>query len=894
MSRFDAWRYRLTALFRRHRFDRELDEEIRFHLELEAMQRAAAGTGPKEASYAARRRFGNVTVVREETRSMGLAGIVDTIGQDLRYAIRSLKKSPIFTLVAVSSLALGIGANTAVFGMLHALLLVPLPVERPEELVQLARTRPGTPERTFDAAEYVQLRDSIILRQMAAWWSNGAGIEANGAQMYSGAHAVSGTYFSLLGLRPLRGRFITAADEERAAPVAVVSFDFWQSTLALSDSVVGTQIRINDQSVTIIGVTPQGYRGIEFPGRFQVAVPLSLASTIWPSEQRSPRLTPVNVVARLRSADRFDATATVLNARFQRIAKSPMMGARSGDSAERLALLDISRGISAGKFDLREIFGRVLGTLMGGVLVLLLIACANIAGLQLARGAKRRRELAIRLSVGASRWRVVRQILSETMIIGAVGGAAAIAVAFAATGLLARSLPENMAMLSAMVQLRPSPMVLAFTFAVAILTIVLCGLVPALRVTRVAIGSVLTESSQTISGGSRGRLGDALIVVQLALALLLTDGAVLFARSLRALRSFDGGFDTSNTLTVSIDARGTALAHAPLAPIAMETLDRARRMPGVRTAGLATITVVAGGRTMTSSVDVLGAVTAPDVDRSVELNSVSNDFVRAVGIRVVRGRDFTAAEVASAARVAMVSEAFVRARFGGREPLGQRVRLNQNDPWLEVIGVTGDARYLDIRSPANPMLYVPFTVTAGAWPNITLNVRTIGDPLVLAPALRREIDRIAPGIRIARFSTLTEQMDQVLMRERFAAALSSFFGALALSLACIGLYGLMTYVVGRRTNEIGVRMALGARSLDVLRLIMRDAAVLTAIGVVIGLSVAVPMGRVLGGQLFGVDPGGIVSLAIPSLLLAGAALLAGFLPARRASHTDPRIVMRAD
>jgi macrolide transport system ATP-binding/permease protein len=892
----DGVKSALRFLLRRGTYDRELEEEVRFHLDLEAMNARANGLSSRDAEDAARRRLGNVTYVMEETRRMNGFTAIELLRQDVRYGLRALRRSPVFTMVAAGSLALGIGANTAVFGLLYSVLLETLPVPRPDQIVQ--PVRPGTGKGLvdqFDIRAYDVLRRSPGLADLAGFANVGLPVDVDRDRRYTGVQFVTGNYFPVLGLRPLRGRLITPSDERPPANVAVISYAMWQSVFNGASNIVGRSVTVNDMPFTVVGVTPREFRGVLFPDAFQLAVPLA-AAPLAAMGAHSP--TALTLIGRLESGASLDAASAAMSLLAQRSAEAfrGRSGAASGPD-QRLTLVSAGHGIPSRKSDIRSQYRRLLLILMGGVTVVLLIACANVASLLLARGAARRRELAVRLSVGASRGRIITQLLIESVLLALIGGAAALLLAYWGNAVLTRNLPADTAILADIVRFRPNAAILGFTGLVAIATGVIFGIVPAVRASRVDLAPMLKESARQIGGGD-SRLGSTLIVAQVALSLFLLVSAGLFVRSLRNLRQLDGGFERENRLLALVDPRGTPFQRAPLVPLYTDILDRARRHPGITSAALSSFTPVLGGMRAMQQVSVPGYVAGPDEDLSIELNFVSSGFFQTMGIAMVAGRDFTSSDEPGSARVVVVSRAFADRFFRGGNPVGEQFAMNEGNgtsgPSLTVIGVAADAKYSDLRRPAPLMIYFPYTQAEGDWRYLTLSLRTAGDPLSLASAIRRDIDAAAPGIRITRSGTLDEALDASLAQERFAAALASVFGVLALLLATVGLYGLLAYRVARHTAEFGVRMALGAGRGDVLGLVLRQTLALAATGVAIGVLVSWAGTRVIANQLFGIGATDLTTLASAIILLTGVALLAGFVPAHKASRIDPVIAMRSE
>ncbi|AHG89576.1 permease [Gemmatirosa kalamazoonensis] len=804
------------------------------------------------------------------------------LAADLRYAARTLRRAPAFTLAAVVSLALAIGANTAIFALLDAVLLRPLPIPRAGQLVAVARIGDTFTETTFRFEKYAALRDAVpALALQAGGQADNVVAESRDARDYVHADWLTGGYHATLGVRPLLGRTLGPDDDREAAAVVVLGERTWERFFARDPGVLGKPLTLNGRPFVVVGVLPAAFRGVVFNGRFELAVPQRALATVLPVAARRY----VHVIARRDVASRAAFSAS-LDAAYRRCCLDP-----DGDARAHVQLIDVSRGIPGSKNDFRGEYARVLGLLMAGVLIVLLVACSNVGNLLLARGTSRRRELSVRLAIGAARSRVVRQLLAECALLAVAGAAAGMLLAAWATAALVTALPAGFESEASLVSFRATAPVLAFTTAVCALCVVACGLGPALRATRGGLAERLGDR-----GGSRsvtrrdGAAARALVVVQVALTLVLVSGASLCVATLRNLRAVDPGFAPDHLIMFSVETRGTRLDEAGIIPVHADILDRVRQVPGVRSAGMATRIPAFGGRSASFTVELPGMRERPEVDVTV----VTPDYLRTARTALLAGRDFDARDGRAAEPVAIVNEAFARRLLGGASPLGRTIRVVDDDHrTLTIVGVARDVRFGDRRTPQDPMIYVP-AAQAGQWPFLEVMVRATGDPRALVAPLRGAVQSVAPDVRVTRWQTMDEAFDEVLLRERLVATLGAGFALLALTLAMVGLAGVVAYGVARRVREIGVRMALGARRPRIVWLVLRESLAMVGAGVVVASPLALVLGRAMGALLYGVaptDPRVLVGSAL-ALLAAGAAAAA--LPAWRASLVHLATSLRSD
>jgi predicted permease len=644
-----------------------------------------------------------------------------------------------------------------------------------------------------------------------------------------------------------------------------------------------------------------------FAGNFSAAVPITVAPLLGAVDVRSlDRPLLLNVLARLQPGWTTQRATLAFDQVFQTCcATVPLPGAPNGPKSPRAAngvvaqlphvlAIDVSRGLSHPKMDLRGEYRRILFLLMGGVAIVLLIACANVGNLLLARAAARQRELAVRMSMGATRSRVMRQLLTESFELAALGGLVGLGLSRLGLSILSHSLP-SIAELVDMVEVRPSATILAFTATTTFACTLLFGVFPALRAARHDIVSPLKEGGRGTGRSRRFGVDRGIVIAQVALALVLVCAATLFVATLRNLKQFDGGYGSTRILLARIETRGTAYEKGGIMPFYEEILNRARVTPGVSRVAMASAVPVFGGRSMRDQIRVPGYEPAPDEDVSSWYAAVTPDYFATTGIGLESGRDFDDRDGATAEKVAIVSQTFARHYFAGRNPIGGSIVLGDGATAtsMRIVGIARDARYADLRSPPTEIYYTPVT-QSGGWPFLVLAVRTSIDPETVAPALRRQIREVAPALRTMGLTSVEASLDDALARERLAAALATLFGSLAVSLAAVGLYGVVAYNVSRRTQEIGVRMALGARPRDVTWLVVRQTLIMTGIGIVIGVPLALVAARAIGAQLYGVgasDPRAMLGAAT-LLVLVGAA--ASVVPGGRAARVDPSEALRAD
>lgn len=895
MSLLDAIRHRLRTALAPDAADRERAEEYAFHETIDAAHRVHGGTAPGEARFAARREFGNATYLREQARWMGAARWLDAVRQDLRYGWRALRRAPVFTGVAVASLALGIGANAVIFGTIQALLIAQLPVTRPEELRLVTHSPDGTLRSFFSGAEVAALRPAFGVDVATIRPAGASRVAVDGVPIDPlSIDAVDGAFFRVLGAGLMVGRPINATDDSAAAPVAVLSHRFAAAHFPRPEAALGRTVKLNDIAFTVVGVTRAGYEGISTGHDYAVAVPAGTLPLLQGAAAREQSLTAF-IIARLD----VDSTRTrsALEAAFQQCCASGALagggrGAPAGD--RRIGFVDLSRGTSEGKKgDVRAQYGTALLALMGGVAVLLLIACTNVGNLLMARATARTRELAVRLSLGASRGRIVRQLLVESLLLAALGGVAGFVVALWGSAVLSRNLPVGLGALSGFIAVRPGLQIVAFTAAVAVACAVLFGVVPAFRATR---GDLVAGLRQVRAGRPARAIDRGLVAAQVALALLLVSSAGLLVATLKHLSDSVGGSNPETLLVVQLDARGTPHSDTAL-QLAVPALERRfRALPGVKSVAESYVVPLIYGGLPTRMLDVAGFESVADPQVEVAAFNVSPGYFGTLGVKLIGGRDFDDRDVRGAQPVAIVSENVALQFFAGRNPIGQMIGFREGPRSLQVIGVVGDAKQTNLRAPAERTIYLPSAQSPREdfGDRAVFAVRTSVPAAQVVPATRAAILAELPSIRIRHVHPMVDLLSLTISREKTLAWLSVAFGVLAVLLAAVGLYGVMAFQVSARTREIGVRMALGASRGQVVRMVLGQALALVTVGVALGMPLAVLGARSLRALLYGVTPYDAVPLVLGGSALVAVGLLASLVPSGKAARVDPLIAIRAE
>jgi len=919
---FQRWLY-WFPWYRRQARESDLEHELRDHLELEAEEQRAAGLSAQEAARAAHLALGNTLRIEEDVRAAWGFRWLEVLLQDLRYGLRQLRRNPGFATVVVLTLALGIGANTAIFSVVDAIMLRLLPVKSPDQLVLLSWVSQKKPAMMAVQSGYVD-SDSTGRESSPSFSYPTFEQMRSGARLFSALFAfvplgttevsisghvhlaegelVSGDYFSGLGVSPALGRPIAEEDEKAsAAPVAVVSYGFWSRQFGRDPSVLGAQITVNGLPLTIIGVTPPEFFGVR-PGRsIDLWLPFVDSSKLLPwgmdttPGDRSPFSSRdwwwLMVMGRLKSNVHAHEATAQTETLFQQSILAGLKTPLEPQYVPHIQLEPCGKGLAM----LREQFSKPLWVLMIAVGVILLIACANVASLLLARAAAREREIVVRLSLGARRWRLVRQMLTESMLLAGTGGALGLLFTYWGGRALLALMSDGGQPLN--VSVRFDAKVLFFTVAASLVTGILFGLAPALRSTRVDLTPALKEASTGIPFARQRkwlRQGNFLVVVQMALSLLLLISAGLFLRTLENLESQNLGFDQHHLLLFAMDPTTHGYKGERLLDLYARLLARFQILPGVISGTMSEISLVSDSQNHWP-ISIQAYTPEHGIDMGVDFNSVGPSFFKTMGIPLLTGRAVEWRDTASAPKVAVVNEAFTRHFFSLRDPIGQHfVFQNFGDARqaYEIVGVAGNAKYSSLRRSVSPTVYLPWTQLPYPPGGIHFELRTAHAPLALVSSVRAAVHDVDPRLPVAEFKTQTQQIAETLVQERLFGQLSTFFAALAVLLACIGLYGLIAYSIARRTHEIGVRIALGARRANVLRMVIGEGLRLAVIGLVIGIAGAFALTRLLSSLLFGIKPTDPTTFAVVSSILVAAALAACYIPARRAANVDPMEALR--
>jgi putative ABC transport system permease protein len=817
---------------------------------------------------------------------------------DLRDAFRALRAFPVVTAVAVLSLALGIGANTAIFSIVNSLMLKSLPVAEPDRLVQIAI---GERQTHMTNPQWEQIRDRPERFDSVFVWSNARFDLAGGGQTeFVNGLWVSGRFFEGLGVPAMLGRTLTPEDDRRGGgpdgPVAVISYAFWQRRYAGAADAVGKAVSLDRVSFTIVGVTPPEFTGVEAGRAFDVAVPLGAEPLIRGRDTALDRRSTwwLQMVARLKPGQSLEAAQAALRGVQPQIREATLPpNYRPENAARYLADGFTLKPAATGPSGLRARYQRPLVAILIVVSLVLLIACANIANLLLARAAARRHELSVRLALGASRWRLARQLLMESLLLSGAGAAVGLLFALWGSQVLVGQL--STATSTVYLNLSLDWRVLAFTLTVAVLTAVLFGTAPALRAAGVEPNEGLKEHGRAIAGEPRFGLGSLLVAGQVALSLVLIVAAGLFVRTFVSLTHTTLGFDADRVLVVDMNARRSSVPPEQRAALYERTRQAVLALPGVEAAGTATMTPVSGSMWNTHLENPEG-LSLPPNERESYVNLISPGWMTTYGTRLIAGRDFTDADRQGTPHVLLVNETFAKKFFPGRSPIGQRVREVgdpvRKPPEREIVGVVGDAVYASLRQAVPPTMYQALAQDENPGSSMTLHVRAAtGSPVLMTRSIAETIGQLDKDIALT-FRPLTSHLESSTNQERVVAMLSGFFGVLALLLAAVGLYGMMSYSVSRRRSEIGIRMALGAAPSGVIALVLRRAAVLIIGGIVAGGGIALWAAKFVSPLLFGLQPRDPVTLAAATLVLTVIGALAGWLPARRASRIDPAAVLR--
>ncbi len=901
MSLLSRCRSLLRALTRPDELRDAMQLEMETHRDLYERDLRASGVSADEAHRRARAEFGSIDARKDDCReALGLR-LADELRGDVSYALRILRRSPGFALVALLSLGLGIGANTAIFTLIDIVMLKTLPVQDPASLAFIdtsAGKSGGTSGPPYPLFELMR-DDNRYFSGMAAFSADRFKVTIDGGPPEDvRGQSASGNYFELLGVQPALGRLLTPADDAvfgrggEAGAAAVISYNFWRQRFASDPGVLGKSIQVGTQWVTIVGVTAPEFFGLQTGSPIDLTIPMMLAG----SQVKSKGMWWMSAVGRIRPGATMEQARAELDTLFASYMKENGMKREGYFSS--VALVPADRGLDG----LRRQFSEPLLIVMGIVAAVLLIGCANVANLLLARASARRQEMAIRFAIGASRARVIRQLLTEGTVLVVLGSLAGLALAQLGVSFLVGLFGDRGA--GIFLEPRFDLRVLGFTGAAAVLTVVLFSIAPTLHATRVdAAKPGDTKASLT---RPRARIGRALVVLQVTLAMTLVCGAALFVRTLHNLNNIEAGFERQGILSVQVDAS------IPPPPVPLKTpaehrqnhaaragmwerfLARVAPLPDVRVAALATMAPLTG-RDRGVAAALESRPLAPP-NNSVHVNTVTDGYFKALGISLISGRVFTDRDTASAPRVTILNRTAARMWFADTNPIGMKIRFPGQlvEDFYEVVGIVDDVKYVNLRRPDERMVYIPLEQALDPISNIMLVVHTERDPTALVPPVRTIAAEMIPGGFITRIGTMEERVSRSLFRERLLSMLATFVGALALTLACVGLYGVLAYTVMRRSREIGVRMAVGASQRSVARMIMGEMLLLVVTGIVCGMLCAALAGRWISSQFFNVAPGDPVATLSAVAVLVGVTLLAAYLPTRRATRIDPVVVLRCE
>ena len=899
---------KLQALFTRSKGNCDFEDELQAHLQLLSERFLRQGMSREEAAEAAQRQFGNTTLLRQRHRDLGTFHSLTTLARDLRFAGRQLLRNPLFSCVAILSLAVGIGANTAIFSVAKRVLFDTLPVGHPHELRMLTwvsgRHRPvppvwgdisSTPDGGLTSAVFsypvlqALRRHSNAFSNFIVFKDVSLTATIEGTPEVLSAELLSGDAFDGLGVEPILGRTLTPADDAASNPVVVLNQALWAARFGSSPVVLGKIIALNGIPVTVIGVVPAGFTGLQMGDPAQLFIPLTLQPLIIPRAQNSsisllnnPQSWWVQALIRLRPG----IPEQQANAELDTVLRQSVRETLTAEDLPgfHLALQPGDRGLD----QLSGAFARPSYILLALSGLVLFLACVNLANLLLARAAGREREMVTRLALGAGRAALIRQMLTESLLLSTLGGLAGLTLGYFGRNLIPRMLatPGSPSALDAGFDWR----VLAFTLAISLLTGLLFGILPAWRATRAEAGTAMKSSANSTSSRSGVWLGKSLVVFQIALSAILLIGAGLFVRTLTNLNHIPLGFRADHLLLFRLSPPRSRYTDAQTAVLYARLQEKLAAIPGVRSVAFSNIAIIGDGHSG-DSFHVTGRP-ADNQPFRVQTNTVSADFFSTLGIPILRGRAFTAHDTAAAPLVAVINQALAQEFFPRQDPIGLTFETDPEDATgpVQIIGIAADTRYADLRSPTPPTFYLAYQQSQPG--RAIVQIRTAAGPAGVLAEARAAVASLDHDLPLIDVRTMREQVATTLTSERTFARLTSSFGLLALLLACIGIYGIMAYTVARRTGEIGIRMALGAPRSSVLWMVMRDVAGMLAVGLACGIGFSLMLTRFIAAQLYGVEATDVWTYLVAMALLGGVALVSGFLPARRASAIDPLATLR--
>jgi len=905
-------RVRMFSVAKRSALRDRVDEEMQFHIEMRTRQLIEAGRTPQDAAAEARRALGNALVLRETAMDMWKYGSLETLSKDVVHAVRVLVRAPGFTAVAVLSLALGIGANAAIFSLIDRVMLRVLPVSEPQELVMISGAHPYPRYQAFKARNGEIFSGLLGFTALSNVGVDGS--ELNGS--FIDGRLVTGDYFDVLGIQPVIGRAI-GPDENRvpgAHPQVVISYAFWQRYFAGAPAVLGRTIRLSPGTVTsgigtsgfepppgaapamtgefeIIGVMPAAFIGETVGQHPDFWAPMMMQEHFMPGRAWLQRKTAswLRVMARMQPGMTREQALATLNVWHQQALADERGVPASEDerrrlAASRLELFDGDKGYSP----LRTQASQPLLVLMTMVAVVLLIACANLANLLMARASARGREIAMRIAIGASRGRIVRQLLTESLVLAIGGGIVAIVVAWWGSQAIFAMVTESN---NARLDLTPDTRLFAFTGLIAVAAALVFGLVPALRATRVDLTTVLKDGSPAVA--ARGGFARVLVIAQVALSVVMLIGTGLFTRTLYNMKAQDLGYSPDNLLLMRVDPVAAGYRGGDIGRIAVELLERIRAIPGITGATFSENGLFSGTES-SARIGIEGFKTTEDEGMIVRFDQVGPGYFTHVGIPLIAGRDLGDSDTPASARVAVINEHMARFYFGGENPVGRNISYQDGDEThaIAIVGVSANARDHSLRDDVHRRMYVSFLQPIDGLTGANYEVRTSVESATMARQLRLAVTAVAPRMQIRSIRPVSTLIDQTLLNERITAQLSLLFGAVAVVLAVIGLYGVLAYSVTRRTSEIGVRIAIGAVPRHVVWMVLKETLILVGIGLAIGVPVAIGLGGLVSSLLFGLAPTDAITIAAAVGLMIGVACAAAIAPSRRAAAIDPVRALR--
>jgi len=869
---------RLRSILKRGRVEQELSDELRFHLEKLTEENVAKGMTPEEARYAALRELGGVEQIKEECRDMRRVNNIENFIQDLRYGLRMLARNRGFAAVAILTLALGIGANTAIFSVVDTVLLRPLPFKDPSSLVwateRFAAVRGAS---TVISPDFIGWKDrNQVFQQIGAFGGGvGANLTAAGEPARVSVLHVTAGLFAMLGVQPIAGRtFLPAEGKQGQDHVALLNESLWRSRFGADPHILGKSVRLDDAAYTVVGVMPANLR---YPAS-DIWTPLALDADVF--SPQSPRWSILTVIARLKPGVEIGRAQSDLQLITQQMDREYPPEAAPFRAHERVEVIPLHALL------VRNVRSLLL-ILLGVVGFVLLIACANVANLLLSRGVLRGKEMAVRAALGARRLRLIRQLLTEGLLIAAAGGLLGILAGLSGTKILEQLIPPN---LSSDIHL--DLRVLAFSAAVAVLAVLLFGFVPAFIASRTDVSEALKEGGlQAGAGPAMHRLRALLAAGEIALSLILLAGAGLLARSFQRLSQVELGFDHHGLLMATVERPWTSNANPrQFAAFFQDALERVRSLPGVKQAAVTTRYPLQDSHNTTLMLNIRGVENFRP-PQPVPTTAVSADYFRVMRIRLLKGRAFGEADTGDAQGVVIVNEAFARMAFKGRDPLAQQISFGPPPaPWSQVVGVVADTRDHALEQEAIPEIFVPYLQQPRF--SMAFVLRTTNSPQALVAPVRKAIEGIDKNQPLSEAATMDEVIAGLVAPRRFQMMLLGLFAMLALVLAAVGIYGVVSYSCSQRVHEFGIRMALGAERRDLLRMVIHQGAKLALMGVCIGVGGALLLTRFLSSMLYGTKPTDPLTLLAVSLLLAAVALLASYIPARRATNVDPVVALR--